>query len=145
MKKLFIYYSLTGNGDIVADYLKNKNVEIRKVNVLNELPKKFFLRMMVGGFKALVGYKEKIIDFDCDISLYSEVLIGSPIWNDRLSAPIRTILSKLDLNNKKIIFILYSGSGKSLKATEFINKNYDAKIIHIKEPKKNSGELNKIN
>ena len=26
MKKIFIYYSLTGNGDVVADYLKKKSI-----------------------------------------------------------------------------------------------------------------------
>ena len=31
MKKLFIYYSLTGNGDIVADYLKDKGYSIKEV------------------------------------------------------------------------------------------------------------------
>ena len=31
MKKLFIYYSLSGNGDYVADYLKNKNYDIIKI------------------------------------------------------------------------------------------------------------------
>lgn len=31
MKKLFIYYSLTGNGDNVANYLKENGWEIRKV------------------------------------------------------------------------------------------------------------------
>ena len=144
MKKLFIYYSLSGNGDSVADYLKGKNIEIRKVNIAYKFPKSFLLRIMVGGFKALINYKEKIIDFDYDISSYEEIIIGSPIWNDRLSTPISTILDKLDLQNKKITFILYSGSGKNIKATEFINKNCNAKIINLKEPKKNIDELKKI-
>ena len=144
MKKLFIYYSLSGNGDIVADYLKDKKIEIRKVNIAYKFPKSFFLRIMVGGFKALINYKEKIIDFDYDISKYDEILIGSPIWNDRLSTPISTILDKLDLQNKKITFILYSGSGKNIKATEFINKNYNARIINLKDPKKNKDEIKKI-
>lgn len=34
MKKLFIYYSLTGNGDEVAKTLKEKGYEIRKVKNL---------------------------------------------------------------------------------------------------------------
>ena len=84
------------------------------------------------------------IDFYYDISKYYEILIGSPIWNDRLSTPISTILDKLDLHNKKITFILYSGSGKNIKATEFINKNYNARIINLKDPKKNKDEIKKI-
>ena len=31
MNKIFIYYSLSGNGDSVANYLMNKGIDIRKV------------------------------------------------------------------------------------------------------------------
>ena len=138
MKKLFIYYSLTGNGDFIADFLKNKNVDIRKVETLEPLPKNYILSILTGGFKASINYKDKLNNFNDDISNYDEIIIGSPIWNSRLSTPINSVLEKIKLNNKKITFILYSGSGKSLKATKKINKLYlNAQIINIKEPKNN--------
>ena len=145
MNKILIYYSLTNNGEEVANYYKNNNVEVRKVNVKKELPKSMFFKIMIGGFKALIGCKEKLIDFDNNIDKYDEVIIASPIWFDRLSSPIRTVLNKINLNNKKISFVLYSASGTANKATEFINKNYkDAKIIILKEPKSNKNELEKL-
>ena len=145
MKKIFIYYSLTGNGDEVANYLKNKKYTIRKINIEKELPNNFILKLLTGGFKALINYKEKLINFDNDISKYNEVIIGSPIWNSRLATPISTALTKLNLDNKKVTFILYSGSGEAKAATKFINNKYhDAKIIYLKQPKNNTQELNKI-
>ena len=145
MKKLFIYYSLTGNGDFVADKLK-KTCDIRKIKVKKELPKTFFFQMMVGGFKSLTNYKEKLIDFDSNIDKYDEIVIGSPIWNDRLCTPVSTTLSKLDLNNKKITFILYSGSGQVNTAVEYIKNNYKgSKIIQLKQPLNNKQELDKLN
>lgn len=139
MKKLFIYYSLTGNGDEVAKIYKKKNYDIRKVKVKKSLPNKMFFKLMVGGFKALIGYKEKLIDFDNTVGKYDEIVIGSPVWFDRLCSPIRTVLSKIDFGDKKVSFVLYSGSGKGDKATEFINKNYPkSKVVILKEPKKNS-------
>ena len=145
MKKIFIYYSLTGNGDEVANYLKNKKYTIRKINIEKELPNNFILKLLTGGFKALINYKEKLIDFDNNISKYNEVVIGSPIWNSRLATPISTALTKLNLDNKKVTFILYSGSGEAKVATKFINNKYnDAKIIYLKQPKNNTQELNKI-
>ncbi len=144
MKKLFIYYSLSGNGDLVADYLKNKNIDIRKVNTTETLPKSMVLRILSGGFKAMINYKDKLSNFDNDISKYDEVIIGSPVWNSRLSSPINSVLDMIDLNNKKITFILYSGSGKALKAHELINKKYKAKIIDLKEPLRNHDELDKL-
>ena len=138
MKKIFIYYSLTGNGDIIANYFKNKNIDIRKVVTKEPLPKNFILSIITGGFKASINYCDKLDNFDNNIDNYDEIIIGSPIWNNRLSCPINSVFKELDLNNKKVIFILYSGSGKGLKAEEKIKKLYNnAKVIHIKDAKNN--------
>lgn len=145
IKKLFIYYSLTGNGDLVAKKLE-KTCNIRKIKIKKELPESFALKMIVGGFKAVINYKEKLIDFDNNINNYDEIIIGTPIWNDRISTPVATALRKLKLNNKKLTFILYSGGGEANYAREYINKRYkDAKIIELKEPKKYKNELDKLN
>ena len=142
MKKIFIYFSLTGSGDVVSDYMKKNGYDIRKVISKYKYPKKMFPLMMVGGFKALTKMKDKLIDFDSNISDYDEVVIGTPIWFDRVSSPINTVLSKLDLSNKKVSFILYSASGDAKKATERLKDIGDITIL--KEPKKYKEELNKI-
>lgn len=145
MKKIFIYYSLSGNGDVVADYLKDECYDIRKVNTLEKLPKNNILRIIIGGYKAMINYKDKLIDFDNNIEKYDEIVIGSPIWNNRLSSPINSVLESINLDGKKVTFILYSGSGKDNKAMELIKNKYpNSKIINIQEPKKNIEELEKI-
>ena len=104
MKKIFIYYSYTGNGDAVAEYLKEKGFEIRKVIPQKKMPKSRVLGIIVGGYKASVGYLDKLCDFNSDLSDYDEVWIGSPVWNARLSSPINTVLSLLELGGKKVTF-----------------------------------------
>ena len=146
MKKIFIYYSLTGNGDVVADYLKKEKCDIRKIITKEELPNNTFLRLLTGGFKSMINYKDKLKDFDNNIKKYDKIIIGTPIWNNRISAPINTVLNNLDFKNKNIDFILYSKSGKINKIKKCISKKYpNSKIINLKEPKKNSNELYKIN
>lgn len=144
MKKIFIYYSYSGNGDVVADYLKDKGYEIRKVEPKKPLPKPMFFRIMVGGFKALTKYKEKLIDFDNDISKYDEIVIGSPIWAGNMSSPISTALNELDLTDKKVTFIFYSGGGDENKASVIVKEKYNAKVINLKQPKSNKEELKKL-
>ena len=144
MKRLFIYYSLSGNGDFVADYLKDKKIDIRKVETLEPLPKNKFFGILTGGFKAGIGYKDKLKDFDSNIEKYDEIIIGSPVWNGRFSSPINTVLSRLDLNNKKASFILCSGSGKSDKLNVYVKEKYAANAINLKEPKNNKKELKKL-
>lgn len=144
MKKLFIYYSLTNNGDVVADTLKKKGYEIRKVISKSKYPKNKFLMILIGGYKGTFNKKDKLLDFNSDINNYDKVVIGSPIWNDRLCSPINRVISLLDLDNKDIDFILYSASGNGNRAKDKIYNLYNKKAIILKEPKKNNKELDKI-
>lgn len=142
MKKIFIYYSMNGSGDLVANFMKENGYDIRKVIPKNKYPKKMFPLMMTGGFKALFKLKDKLINFDKDINKYDKIVIGSPIWFDRVSAPINRVLSELDLYNKDVSFILYSASGEANKASLRLKELGDITIL--KEPKKYKEELNKI-
>ena len=144
MKKLFIYYSFTGNGDIIAKTLEEKGYEIRKVVPKTPLPSNFFLSMMTGGFKALINKKDKLINFNSNINDYSKIIIGTPIWNDRICSPINAALDLLNLKDKEISFILYSGSGKANNASKKIKSIYGVEPIILKQPKDNKEELKKL-
>ena len=148
MEKLFIYYSYTGNGDVVADFLKEKEYEIRQVVRKKKLPKSFFWGIMTGGFLAGIHHKDKLVGFDANIEEYDEIMIGSPIWNGRISSPVNMALSILKqngLSSKKVSFIFYAGSGEGKKALKRINKEFpEAKVFFLKEPKKYPEELEKL-
>ncbi len=145
MKKLFIYYSNTGNGDIVADYFKQNGYDIRRVTPKHDLPKAFFFKVFWGGFLATVNKKSKLAGYDNDITDYDEIVIGSPIWNGKLSCPINTVLTQTDFTGKKVSFVLYSGSGTAPKTLKRIFKEFDSVgITVLKEPKKHTGELKKL-
>ena len=145
MKKLFIYYSLTGNGDLVAEFLKSNNFDIRKVTEKKRMPKKFFWMVLSGGFRASIGVKAKLVNYDNDISSYDEVVIGSPIWNGRFPPAIKSVLLETELKDKKVSFVFYSGSGEGKKAEEKVKKEFPtANIVFLKEPKKYPEELKKV-
>ena len=145
MKKLFIYYSLTGNGEVVAKKMQEKGYELRKVETVKGLPKVFFFAMLSGGFQAGLKKKAKLKEFDYDISEYDEIVIGSPIWNGRISPAINTILANLNLEGKALTFVFYAGSGEGKAALKRINKEYpNAKFIFLKQPKDNPEELSKL-
>ena len=146
MKKLFLYCSYTGNGDIVSEVFKAHKYDLRKVSEKKRMPKSFFWGMMKGGFRATIHSKGKLVDYNPDVSNYDEIIIGGPIWNARLNPTLNAILEETDLSNKKITFVLYSGSGAGKKAVKRIRKQFgDVEIIFLKEPKKYSQELEKLN
>lgn len=101
------------------------------------MPKSFFGIIMVGGFLAGINAKTKLKDFNLDISDYDEIIIGSPVWNARISSPINTVLSRLNFEGEILSFILYSGSGTAKVAVKKIKKLYkDSSINILKETKK---------
>ena len=145
MKKLFIYFSLTGNGDLVADHLKEKGFEIRKVEMKKALPKSFFFSVLTGGFLAGLNVKSKLKEYDRNTEGYDEIIIGSPIWNGRFSSPLNRLLKEMDFKGKDIQFIFTAGSGAGKHALKKANKLYpEAKCTFLKEPKKYPEELKKI-
>ena len=145
MSRIFIYYSLTSNGDEVAKYLESRGFVVRKVIEKKKMPKRFFWMILAGGFRAGMNQKGKLIDYDSDVSSFDEVVIGSPIWNARFTPAINSVLLQTDLKDKKLTFVLYSGSGQGPKAEARIKKEYpNAKIIFLKEPKKYPVEFEKI-
>ncbi len=145
MSGLFIYYSLSGNGDAVAEHLKAKGFDVRKVESAKQPPKKFFFQILQCGFNAGRRYCEPLKDYDPDVSVYETVVIGSPVWNGRLSCPINTVLKETDLKGKKVAFVLYSGSGEAKKAEEQIRAVLPgAAIIHLQEPKKHPETLGRL-
>ncbi len=145
MKKLFIYYSLTGNGDIVSKTFKLKGYEIRKVTEKKKMPKKFFFMVLAGGFRAGVGAKAKLVNYDKDVSKFDEIVIGSPIWNGRTPPVINSVLKETNFSGKKLSFVFYSGSGEGKKAESKIKNLFpECKIVFLKEPKKYEKELEKL-
>ena len=144
MATLFIYYTHSGNGDVVAEYLSGKGAEIRKVEPKKPLPKSFFWSVMTGGFLATIGHKAKLLPYDQSYEGFDRIVIGSPVWNARFSCPINSLLAENDFTGKELVFVLYAGSGRAPKATARILKQYpNSKIIVLKEPKKYPEELMK--
>ena len=146
MKKLFIYYSHSGSGEVVASIFKEKGYELRRVYERKKMPKSFFMQMMVGGFRARTNQTAKLVDYDANVQDYDEIVIGSPIWNWRTPPATNAVLKETDLSNKKVTFVFYSGSGEGAKAKEKVEKLFPtSNIIFLQEPKKNPGELEKLN
>ena len=119
--KYFIYFSATGNGDFLADELALKGYTPIKVEKVKPIGKVGFWKIFKYGGRAMTNKKEKIKDIPLELKEDDVVVIGSPIWNDRLSTPINSLLAKFDFNKETTKFILYpagEGTKKSLKQIE---------------------------
>ena len=116
MNKYFIYFSLTGNGDYLASLLKEKGYQPIKIETVKPIGKPTFFKIFRYGGLAMKKAKTPIQQIDIQLKEDDEVIIGSPIWNDRLSTPINTVLASLDLNKNTTRFILYPAGNKTKKS-----------------------------
>lgn len=143
--KLFVYYSLSGNGEAVAARMAGLGYTCRRAVPEKPMPKAFFLRIMKGGFLAGIGAKEKLRDFDASAEGADEVAVGSPIWNGRLTPAVNAVLSGMDLTGRRVRFVLWSASGEAAPAVKRLAKEYPgADVTILKEPKADPTELDKL-
>ena len=120
--KYFVYFSWSGNGDFIANFLEEKGYEPVKVETLKPLGKVNFFRILKYGSKAMGAKKTPIKDIDLKLNEEDVVVIGSPIWNDRLSTPINTVLDKIAFNKETTKFIVYPAGDSAKKVFDQIKK-----------------------
>lgn len=118
----FIYFSASGNGDFIANFLKEKGYAPIKVEMVKPIKKVGFFTILKFGFRAGAQKKEKIKEINLELNEGDEVVVGSPIWNDRLSTPINALLSQLELNKEATRFIVYPAGDKAIKVVDQLAK-----------------------
>ena len=143
--KYFIYFSASGNGDFIAEYLKELGYATIKVEMIKPIKKINFFSIFRYGFRAGMNKKEKIKELNLDLKDDDEVVIGSPIWNDKLSTPINSLLDKYSFNKETTRFILYpagEGTNKSLQRLEKLG--FKNKPVVYSNPLKNQDKIKEL-
>ena len=132
MRKFFIYYSLTGNGKFLASILEQYGYISVQIEMKKEIKKVGFFTILKYGGRVMFNKKEKLKPYFNEFEEGDEIIIGSPIWNDRLSTPIRTLLKEQQFDKDKTRFILYpagEGTKKSLKQLQKMGFTQEPLII----------------
>lgn len=143
--KYFIYFSVSGNGDLIAEYLKEKEYTPVKVEMIKPIKKVGFFTILKFGFRAGLQKKEKIKEINIDLKEDDEIIIGSPIWNDRLSTPINALLDKISFDKENTKFILYpAGEGTKKSLVQLEKLGFKQSPIIYSNPKKNQDKMQKI-
>ena len=143
--KYFIYFSASGNGDFIAEYLKELGYTSIKVEMIKPIKKINFFSIMKYGFRAGMNKKEKIKELNLGLKDDDEVVIGSPIWNDKLSTPINTLLDKYSFNKETTNFILYpAGEGTNKSLIQLEKLGFKNKPIVYSNPLKNQEKAKEL-
>ena len=152
MKKIIVYYSMSGN----TQYAAEKIAEATGADVLRIAPDKAYpdkgaKKFLWGGKSAVFGDKPKLLPYEFKAEVYDLVILGTPVWASNITPPLRTFVcdNKGSLQNKRIaVFTCYSGGGAE-KAIEKLRKlldiqSYEAELI-LTDPKDKPNEENEKN
>ena len=143
--KYFVYFSNSGNGDLIAEILKQYGYKAIKVEPVKPFGKMHFFKIMKYGFQAMRNKKANIKEVNLVIKEDDEVVIGYPIWNDRLSTPINTLLADYNFDKKTTRYILYPAGNSTSKSLESIKKmGFEKEPVVVPNPKKYVDAANKL-
>jgi flavodoxin len=108
MKTLIVYYSFTGNNEIIAGTLREKlNCDATRIETLNS-------RSNVSIFLDLIfNRRPPIYSIAESLHNYERFIFISPIWAGRIASPLRTFLITHKVSIHRYSFLSVCGGGQN--------------------------------
>ena len=123
MKRLVVYYSLSGNTEEAAKKIADKlGAELLKIDTVKPMPKSFAARIFVGGGQVMMNYIPKLKPIAKDPVAYDEIILGSPIWNSKGVPAINAFLKDEKTASKVTSLFFLSGGGEVQKGLDAVTK-----------------------
>ena len=123
MKKLVVYYSLSGNTEEAANRIaETLGADLLRLETVKPMPKSFAAQIFVGGGQVMMNHIPKLKPFDKDVSAYDEIILGSPIWNSKGVPAVNAFLRDEKAAAKVTSLFFLSGGGEVQKGLDAITK-----------------------
>ena len=124
MKRLVVYYSLSGNTEEAATAIaKALDADVLRLETVKDMPKGFMTRMLVGGGQVMMNRIPELKPIDVDVASYDEIILGSPIWNSKGVPAVNAFLQDESAAAKVTSLFFSSGGGKVQKGLNAITKS----------------------
>lgn len=149
MKTVVIFYSLEGNTKFIAQAIsKELQADIIELETVKEFPSSGFKKYIWGGKSIVFKQYPELKNKNLDLSVYENIIIGTPIWAGSYAAPLNTFVKQHSFSGKKVaLFACHGGGGaekcfkmfkQSLTGNDFIGE------IDFIDPLKKDKEKNNI-
>lgn len=144
MKRVVVYYSLSGNTEEAAKKIAEKlNADLLKLQTQKDMPKSFAARIIVGGGQVIRNYIPELKPLEKEVSAYDEIILGSPIWNSKGVPAVNAFLQDKSAAAKVTALFFLSAGGDTRKGLAAItrklpNLKHSASLFDRKH--KNSAE-----
>lgn len=123
MKRLVVYYSLSGNTEEAAKQIAGKlGAELLKLETVKPMPKRYAAQLLVGGGQVAFGHVPALKPLGKELGAYDEIILGSPIWNSKGVPAINAFLQDEAAAAKVTALFFLSGGGEIQKGLAAITK-----------------------
>lgn len=146
MKSVVIYYSLTGNTDLVAKMIAERiGADTIKLKPEKEIPTKGSGKFFLGGKSVMFHEKPKLLNENLSLEGYDTLIIGTPIWARSFTPPINTFLCENVIKDKNIYFFATHSPGSKTdkcfeKMKEKLSRNRIKGTTGFEDVKKTSAK-----
>ena len=141
MKTLVIYYSFSGNCQLIAESFNNSiDVDIVKIR---ELSKRTNLSAYTMGiFKAMNKRGSNILPLDVDMNHYHSICLITPVWAGSLPPAVYSFIREYNVSRKSVHVILCFksnyGESSNIVKDEFAKFNVKVKSIALVKAEKDT-------
>ncbi|MBE6017812.1 MAG: hypothetical protein E7233_09455 [Lachnospiraceae bacterium] len=119
MKRLVVYYSLSGNTKNAAEKIAGMlDADIMKLETVKPMPKSFAAQIIVGGGQVALKHVPEIKPLEKDPAQYDEIILGTPIWNSKGVPAVNAFLKDKDAAAKVTSVFILSGGGEIGKCVD---------------------------
>lgn len=111
---LVAYYSLTGKTEKVAQAIADASGgQLYKIQVDKAYPSDSSERRKILEQEIEDNYLPPLKPTNINPANYDIIFLGSPVWANHISQPVKSFLAKYNLNGKYVIpFVTHSGGGR---------------------------------
>ncbi|MFA5076216.1 MAG: flavodoxin [Patescibacteria group bacterium] len=129
MKKIVVFYSLTGNTRFIAQTIATCiGADVLKLKPKKEIAQEGFLKYFWGGKQVVLKEKPELLPLDKNPLDYDLIFLGTPVWSYTYSPVVSSFLAQIKLENKKIALWCCHG-GSPRKTLENLKKRLVGNII----------------
>ncbi len=132
MGVLVVFYSRTGNTKKIGELI-SRELNCEYEEIFDTKKRSGFIGFLRAGADATRKKLTIIKEIEKNPELYDLIIMGTPIWNKRMSTPIRTYITEYRSIIKNVAFFCTKGGKGSHKAFESMAKLCDKQAISTLE------------
>lgn len=103
MKKILVYYSLSGNTRAVAKRIAAKlKIKVVEIHTLKSYPDDVDVLLSLAKKQTEIGVMPQIAPIKVDFSQYDAVVLGTPVWWRTFAPAVKTFLKSVDWKGKTV-------------------------------------------